>query len=49
MDEFKSNKGIGPGGAKCPCCVPADKRRLRQIARSRLKQEDRRIEAGRES
>lgn len=47
MDNFKrfSQKEIGPGGIKCPCCSPKpgkDRQALRRRARRRMKMQDRR-------
>jgi hypothetical protein len=53
MDDFQlaMNKEISVGGIKCPCCTPLNKRwkrkkdrsELRQRARSRLKNDDRKL------
>ena len=45
MDKFKamSQKEIGIGGIKCPCCAPQDRKgrkALQRRARRRLKAED---------
>ncbi len=37
MDDFKILKHIGPGGAKCPCCIKASKKDTSRAARARLK------------
>jgi len=47
MDEFKrvSNREMGIGGMKCPCCglIRADRPRLRRRSRRRLRQQLERI------